>query len=220
MALQKKISSGLLIDFSEVENYSYKEYGDVFKLMALYCLTELPKRIAKDCNPFVDVDEDYRHEYYNRFLEYINEGAKLNDNIIPQNNLVYDFICIDKDEEDEITLGLSATSIMICTVTRTNGINQYMMSQYLNVNFVIGFLKRFRRDVLVFNSRFKININNLDKILRSVKAYTLKPEAYNVNMQPIITEHFNYDDKYDVKELYDNRERVALTFAKVGETII
>ncbi len=218
--MEDMYSSGILFRFV-IGDFDIDKYDNIFKALKLYALNVIPEKIKKEVKDIhiTATDTNTLAEYYNNYMKYTLNGIANNPNIVPNNNLIYDFVTILKADNTQVNLCFSYTNIFITVVSTKKCVEHDVLTRYLHSDFKNTFKKYIVTEVERNAEHFEINQESFEETSGHVYIYKLPTDTYPVNFRPIINKSFDKSSKSQMSKLFDNREKVTRIFATYGSLI-
>ncbi len=218
--MEDKYSSGILFRFV-IGEFDVDRYDNIFKALKLYALNVIPDKISKEVSDINLTITDYSElsNYYNEYMKYTLKGIATNPNIVPNNNLIYDFVTIIKTENAEVNLCFSYTNIFITVVAPKKCVELDVLTRFLHNEFVEVFRKAIVAEVQRNGDHFDLDRDIFEEMVKNVYVYKLPTDTYPVNFSTMQTKTFDKNSKSQVAKLFDNREKVTRIFATYGSLV-
>ncbi|MFV0519427.1 MAG: hypothetical protein ACK5LY_04030 [Lachnospirales bacterium] len=213
-------TSGLLFRFV-ISDFDIDKYDGIFRALKLYALSVIPDKIKKENTDIYIESVDFSHlaNYYDQYMKYTLKGIATNPDIVPNNNLIYDFVTILRAENTEVNLCFSYTNIFITVVSTKKCIEHDVLTKYLHTDFHRMFKKSIIAEVNRNAGHFGFDYDVFEPIASNMYIYKLPTDIYPVNFRTIITKSFDKNSKNSMAKLFDNREKVTRIFATYGELV-
>lgn len=127
------------------------------------------------------VNTDLMPEFYNDIIEKMELDTKRND----KENLIYDFLTVCKGEFTEVNIGFSAKGVYIATVSTKKCLEQDLVSNYIEKNFLTTFLNETAKDVIRYSSISKVAVNDVKNLFMYATILSLKNGTYPIAFTPL-----------------------------------
>ncbi len=218
--MEDKYSSGILFRFV-IGEFDVDRYDNIFKALKLYALNVIPDKISREVNDINLTITDYSElsNYYNEYMKYTLKGIATNSSIVPNNNLIYDFVTIIKTENAEVNLCFSYTNIFITVVAEKKCVELDVLTRFLHNEFVEVFRRAIVAEVQRNGDHFELDRDIFEEMVKNVYVYKLPTDTYPVNFSTMQTKTFDKNSKSQVAKLFDNREKVTRIFATYGSLV-
>ncbi len=213
-------TSGLLFRFV-LGDFDIDKYDGIFRALKLYALSVIPEKIKRENTDIFIESVDFNHltNYFNQNMKYTLKGIATNPDIVPNNNLIYDFVTILRAENTEVNLCFSYTNIFITVVSTKKCIEHDVLTKYLHTDFHRNFRKNIIADVNRNAEHFNFDYELFEPISHNMYVYKLPTDIYPVNFRTIMTKNFDKNSKSSMTKLCDHREQVTRIFATYGELV-
>ncbi len=208
--LKKYYSAVLNINFEDFEDLDEKEMASgnqiteanrlkILKHVYLNLLLTLGPKVTSVFTNFTLVNEELISNFYNDTIEKMEEEYSRNAN----DSLIYDFFTVATGEFTEINIGLSAKGVYIATVSSRKCVEQEVVSNYIEKNFLTIFLNETARDMIRYDALFGLQSDEVKKLFMYATILSLKNDVYPIPFSPL--SKFVKDDSS--KELAENKIR-------------
>ncbi len=213
-------SSGVLFRFV-IGDFDVDKYDNIFKALKLYAINMLQQKIKREVADIhlETTDVQTLANYFNEYTKYTLKGIALNPNIVPNNNLIYDFVTILKADNTEVNLCFSYTNIFITVVSTKKCVEHDVLTRYLHGDFIQEFKHYMVSEVQRNSQHGNIDQETYDELVQRVYMYKLPTDTYPVNFRTIINKSFDKNSKNQMSKLFDNREKVTRIFATYGSLV-
>lgn len=211
--LKKYYSAVLNINFDDFEDFDEIENNDqtseqqisevsrlkILKKVYLNLLLTLGPKVTSVFTNFTIVNEEVLSRFYNDILEKMEEDYK-NEN---DENFIYDFFTVAKGEFTDINIGFSAKGVYISTVSSRKCVEQEVVSNYIEKNFLTIFLNETARDMIRYEHLFDLKADDIKQIFTYATILSLKNDVYPIPFSPLS----KFVKKDESKELAENKIR-------------
>ncbi len=215
--VNKVYSAVLNINFDDFDDIDeLQEIGDtvvseasrikILKTIYLNLLLTIGPKVKSVFTNLELVNEDKLHIFYNDVISKMDMEAK-NRNY---ENLIYDFFTVVKGEFTEINIGFSAKSVYIATVSSKKCIEQEVISNYIEKNFLSNFLNETAKDTIRYRDNTNIDVEDVKKIFMYATILSLTNDTYPISFSPL----------YRYTKQGDDVEQVHHKIRKIYRTLI
>ncbi len=209
----KKVYSAVLnINFDDFDDFEEYEDGvesdsitekvsDISRMKILKCvylnlLMTLGPKVKSIFSNYELVNDDKLHTYYNMVLNRM-DYENLNNN---NENLIYDFFTVARGEFTEINIGFSAKSVYIATVSSRKCVEQEVVANYIEKNFLTVFLNETAKDTIRYENIFGVNVEDVKNLFMYATILSLKNDAYPISFSPLDRFTKNAENEQLVKD--------------------
>ncbi len=194
-------------DFDDVEEFqndsaiavSEVSRNKILKVIYLNLLLTIGPKVKSVFTNLELVNEDKIHIYYNDVINRMDMDSKSKNN----ENLIYDFFTVAKGEFTEVNIGFSAKSVYVSTVSSKKCIEQEVVSNYIEKNFLASFLNETTKDVIRYRDNTNIDVEDVKKLFMYATILSLKNDAYPISFSPL----YRYTKQGDDIEQVHNKIR-------------
>ncbi|MFV0441132.1 MAG: hypothetical protein ACK5LV_07550 [Lachnospirales bacterium] len=210
-------SSGVLFRFV-IGDFDIDKHNNIFRALKLYALNVIPEKFIRENKEVYmeGVEALNLIDYYNEFMKFTLKGIAINPEIVPNSNLVYDFVTILKADSTEINICFSYTNIFIVINSSKKCLAHDVLTNYLHTKFQSSFKKGILEEVNRNAEHFEFDYDLFEPVARNLLVYNLPSDQYPVNFRPVLTEDFDANSKSNMARLFDNREKITRVFATYG----
>ncbi len=209
---------GVAQDMYSEEIYNASVIDD--ELLGVNLVVELSEEEIVEPDILIDsVDFNHLTNYFNQYMKYTLKGIATNPDIVPNNNLIYDFVTILRADNTEVNLCFSYTNIFLTVVSTKKCIEHDVLTKYLHTDFHRNFRKAIIAEINRNAEHFGFDYELFEPIAHNMYVYKLPTDIYPVNFRTIMTKNFDKNSKSSMTKLFDNREKVTRIFATYGELV-
>lgn len=206
--MENKIYSAVLnINFDDFDDF--EDMGDVkvsdisrTKILQSVYLNLLISLGPKVQSVFTNLDlenNDKLHIIYNDIIASMKRD-KEEGNI---DNYIYDFFTVCKCENTEVNIGFSSKSIYIATVSVKKCLEQELISNYIEKNFLSNILNETAKDTIKYSRITKVDTADVKNLFMYATILSLKNDVYPIAFSPL-KKYVRVDDD---KEIVYNKIR-------------
>ncbi len=194
-------------DFDEVDEFETEEEElvsetsrtKILKAIYLNLLMTIGPKVKSVFTNLELVNEDKFHVFYNDVIAKMDVELQKKNN----ENLIYDFFTVAKGEFTEINIGFSAKSVYVATVSSKKCIEQEVISNYIEKNFLGNFLNETAKDIIRYRENTQINVDDVKKMFMYATIISLDNNTYPISFSPL----YRYTKQGDDVEQVHNKIR-------------
>ncbi len=194
-------------DFEEENQFQNEEEERDFEITSAKILKNIYLNLLMTLGPKVKsvftnlelVNEDKYHVFYNDVISKMD--MEMNSN--RKENLIYDFFTVAKGEFTEINIGFSAKSVYVATVSSKKCIEQEVISNYIEKNFLSNFLNETAKDTIRYRDNNNIDADDIKKMFMYATIVSLENNTYPISFSPL----YRYTKQGDDVEQVHNKIR-------------
>ncbi len=183
----------------EEESLSVAASAKILKTIYLNLLMTLGPKVKSVFTNLELVNEDKFHVFYNEVISKMDMEIEAK----RTENLIYDFFTVAKGEFTEINIGFSAKSVYVATVSSKKCIEQEVISNYIEKNFLSNFLNETAKDTLRYKDNNNIDAEDIKKMFMYATILSLGNAAYPISFSPL----YRYTKQGDDVEQVHNKIR-------------
>ncbi len=173
-------------DFDEFEGMEDAKVSEasrvkILKMVYLNLLMTLGPKVRNVFTNLEIVNLDTMHDFYNMVI------AKMDDEVEQgiSENLIYDFFTVCRAEYTEVNIGFSAKGVYIATVSTKKCLEQDLISNYIEKNFLTNFLNETAKDTIRYNNINSINSEDVKSLFMYATILSLKNDTYPIAFTPL-----------------------------------
>ncbi len=194
-------------DFEDFEEFEGMEEGRVSDASRVKILKSVYLNLLMTLGPKVRlvftnldlVNEEKMHEFYNDVIAKMEQDAKDGNN----ENLIYDFFTVCKGDFTEVNIGFSARGVYVATVSTKKCLEQDLVSNYIEKNFLTNFLNETAKDTIRYSTISDVNVEDVKSLFMYATILSLKNGSYPIAFTPLS----KYTKAGDDVELVQNKVR-------------
>ncbi len=188
----------------EEEMVSEASRTKILKAIYLNLLMTIGPKVKSVFTNLELVNEDKFHVYYNDVISKMDIELKAK----RSENLIYDFFTVAKGEFTEINVGFSAKSVYVATVSSKKCIEQEVISNYIEKNFLSNFLNETAKDTIRYKDNYKIDVDDIKKMFMYATIISLENNTYPISFSPLYR-YTKQDD--DIEQVHNKIRRIYRT---------
>ncbi len=194
-------------DFDDIDEFQLDGEGvtsdesrlKILKVIYLNLLMTIGPKVKSVFTNLELVNEDKYHIFYNDVISKMDMEHKAKSN----ENLIYDFFTVAKGEFTEVNIGFSAKSVYVATVSSKKCIEQDIISNYIEKNFLATFLNETAKDTIRYRDNTDIDVEDVKKIFMYATILSLSNDTYPISFSPL----YRYTKQGDDIEQVHNKIR-------------
>ncbi len=207
----KMYSAVLNINFDDFDDYDEDEGIDesqkvsdlsrvkILKAVYLNLLMTLGPKVRTVFTNLESTNESKLHTFYNSIVSKMEDDLKIDN----KENLIYDFFTVCKAEFTEVNIGFSAKGVYIATVSSKKCLEQDLVSNYIEKNFLTTFLNETAKDTIRYSEITGVDVEDVKNLFTYATILSLKNGAYPIAFTPLS----KYTKAGDDVELVQNKVR-------------
>ncbi len=173
-------------DFDEFEGMEEGRVSDasrvkILKAVYLNLLMTLGPKVRTVFTNLELVNEETMHNFYNDVITKMEKDAEENNN----ENLIYDFFTVCRGEFTEVNIGFSARGVYVSTVSTKKCLEQDLVSNYIEKNFLTNFLNETAKDTIRYSSITGVNVEDVKSLFMYATILSLKNSSYPIAFTPL-----------------------------------
>ncbi len=210
--MKDKVYSAVLnINFDDFDEYDSEEGVEetarvsdasrvkVLKFVYLNLLMTLGPKVRSVFTNLELTNEDKLHTFYNSVVDKMEKEME-NDE---RENLIYDFFTVCKADFTEVNIGFSARGVYVATVSTKKCLEQDLVSNYIEKNFLTTFLNETAKDTIRYNNLTGVNVEDVKNLFMYATILSLRNGSYPIAFTPLS----KYTKAGDDVELVQNKVR-------------
>ncbi len=210
--MKDKIYSAVLnINFDDFDDFEEEEgvvaepkVSDIsrvkiLKAVYLNLLMTLGPKVRSVFTNLEISNADKLHQYYNMIVAKMEEDLKNNNT----ENLIYDFFTVCKADFTEVNIGFSAKGVYVATVSTKKCLEQDLVSNYIEKNFLTTFLNETAKDTIRYSNLTGVDIEDVKNLFMYATIFSLRNGSYPIAFTPLS----KYTKAGDDIELVQNKVR-------------
>lgn len=198
--MENKVYSAVLnINFDDFDDFegigdakvSDRSRLDILQNVYLNLLMSLGPKIQSVFTNLEVSNNENLHIFYNNIVDNMKKDTETDNN----ENFIYDFFTVCKGENTEVNIGFGSKSIYVATVSTKKCLEQELISNYIDKNFLTNFLNETARDTIKYSRISKVDVPDVKNLFMYATILSLKNDVYPIAFSPLNRYVRNGDDK-------------------------
>ncbi len=210
--MKDKVYSAVLnINFDDFDDYEDEEGVEesarvsdasrvkILKAVYLNLLMTLAPKVKTVFTNLELTNEEKLHVFYNSIVDKMEKDMKADN----RENLIYDFFTVCKAEHTEVNIGFSSRGVYVATVSTKKCLEQDLVSNYIEKNFLTNFLNETAKDTIRYSNLTGVDVDDVKNLFMYATILSLRNGSYPIAFTPLS----KYTKAGDDVELVQNKVR-------------